>query len=54
MHKGTHFNHVIEHVTLEMLALAGISDRSKRPATVMKKMIPKALLKRRLWKQRVI
>ncbi|HEY0657797.1 MAG TPA: cyanophycin synthetase, partial [Pyrinomonadaceae bacterium] len=30
MHKGTHFNHIIEHVALEMLALAGIGDRCKK------------------------
>jgi cyanophycin synthetase len=30
LQKGTHFNHVLEHVALEMLAQAGIGDRRKK------------------------
>lgn len=30
LHKGTHFNHVIEHVALELMTLAGFEVRSRQ------------------------
>jgi cyanophycin synthetase len=30
LHKGTHFNHVIEHIALELMARAGFDERHKK------------------------
>ena len=30
LHKGTHFNHVVEHVVIELLALAGLDERDRK------------------------
>jgi cyanophycin synthetase len=30
LHSGTHFNHVIEHIAIEMLAQAGFGERKKK------------------------
>lgn len=30
LHQGTHFNHVVEHIALELMALAGFDYRNKK------------------------
>lgn len=30
LHQGTHFNHVIEHIALELMALSGVDERHKK------------------------
>lgn len=39
--EGTHFNHVVEHAAIELLALAGFDLRDKKFVTATKRMIPK-------------
>ena len=33
LHSGTHFNHVVEHIAIEMLARAGFGERKKKTCT---------------------
>lgn len=44
LEKGSHFNHVIEHIALELLALAGFEKRSKKACGGNEKDNSKAIL----------
>ena len=44
LHKGTHFNHVIEHIAIEMLAQAGFDVRDKKTCNGDEKDDSKAVI----------
>jgi cyanophycin synthetase len=44
LEKGTHFNHVVEHIAIEMLAQAGFADRRKKTCNADEKDDSKAVI----------